>query len=196
MTHTKRIGKTIQRSIPEGESLRPWQAAFWEAMIGKCPGPTDIGVIGQRKFTPEALWDLACLYFAGSDKDTIEKKDFIRSGDAAGKVIEINVKRPYSWTSLELFVAYHGIKCNLSDLRANRDDFYPDFKETVAAIDQVIRQQKFDGAAAGNYNPHLIIRDLGLADKVDASVKAEQPLFVDSPKPPVSEHTPDDEDML
>src|SRR6185312_10262140 len=39
------------------------------------------------------------------------------------------------------------------------------FTEVTTRVDQIIRDQKFSGAAAGLLNPNIIARDLGLADK-------------------------------
>lgn len=178
--------KVFNRMDPD-KNLRPWQAEFWDSLVGKCPqAADDIGQPGS-KLTPEALWDLACLYFRGEGEDTMIKRDFIRSGESAGKVVEIETTRPFSWTSFELFCLHHGIKNTLHDIRTNRNDKFPHFKAVIDRINDVIYQQKFDGAAIGGYNPQLIIRDLGLADKVDANVKTEQPLFVDAPPVPIDE---------
>lgn len=187
-------GQEIRRGkqpIDRTTGLRPWQPHFWDALIGQCPGKEDeirrdMGAPGS-KLTPEALWDLACLYFAGENDDTMIKKDFIRSGESAGKIVEITTTRPFSWVSFELFLLYKGVRASIYQIKNNDGDRYPEFKEVVARIDRIIYEQKFDGAAIGGYNPQLIIRDLGLAEKVDANVKAEQPLFVDTEQPPVGE---------
>lgn len=176
--------RDAQQPIDKKTGLRPWQPAFWEAMIGKYPGKDAAGEVGSR-LTPEALWDLACLYFQGEQEDTMDKKDFIRSGESAGMTVTIKAIRPFSWVSFDLFLLYHGIKTSIDNIRENKDGRFAEFQETIAKIGRVIYEQKFDGAAIGEYNPQLIIRDLGLADKVDASVKTEQPLFVDTPQAPV-----------
>ena len=176
----------ISTAIDPEKKLRPWQTNFWEALIGKCPGKIEDGA---AKLTPEALWDLACLYFAGEAKDTMKTRDFIRSGDKAGMVVDIEVTRPFSWNSFELFCLYHGIRNSLADIRSNRDGRFPEFQEVVNRINSVIYEQKFDGAAIGGYNPQLIIRDLGLAEKQDVNLKQEQPLFVDTPQPPHEDDT-------
>lgn len=44
-----------------------------------------------------------------------------------------------------------------------RDDFVP----VVSRVEEIIRDQKFTGAAADLLNPNIIARDLGLADKSD-----------------------------
>lgn len=171
--------KDSSAAVDKATGFRPWQKAFWNAMIGKCPGKDDAGAPGSA-MTPEALWDLACLYFQGEDEDTMVKKDFIRSGENAGKVVEITTLRPFSWNSFDLFMLYHGINTSIHDIRRNKDGKYAAFQDVVARIENVIYEQKFDGAAIGVYSQQLIIRDLGLAEKVDASVRAEQPLFVDT----------------
>lgn len=52
----------------------------------------------------------------------------------------------------------------------------PDLAEVIASAEEVIRQQKFAGAAADLLNANIISRDLGLADKahLDADVKVEE----------------------
>ena len=171
--------KDAQQPIDKETGLRPWQPAFWEALMGKCP-KEDAGEVGSR-LTPQALWDLACLYFQGENQDTMVKKDFIRSGESAGAIVELETTRPFSWVSFDLFLLYHGIKTSVFNIRTNKDGKFPEFQEVVQRIEHVIYEQKFDGAAIGGYNPQLIIRDLGLSEKVDANVKTEQPLFVENP---------------
>lgn len=39
------------------------------------------------------------------------------------------------------------------------------FGEVTTRVDQIIRDQKFSGAAAGLLNPNIIARDLGLAER-------------------------------
>lgn len=178
--------RDAQQPIDKETGLRPWQSAFWAAMVGKCPGKDDAGAPGSR-LTPEALWDMACLYFQGSDDDRMYTKDFIRSGESAGKIVEVDTVRPFSWVSLDLFLLSKGIKISVNTIRKNHDNRFGEFQEVINRIGDIIYEQKFDGAAIGGYNPQLIIRDLGLADKVDASVKTEQPLFVDAPQVPTEE---------
>lgn len=178
--------RDAQQPIDKETGLRPWQSAFWAAMVGKCPGKDDAGAPGSR-LTPEALWDMACLYFQGSEDDRMYTKDFIRSGESAGKIVEVDTVRPFSWVSLDLFLLSKGIKISVNTIRKNHDNRFGEFQEVINRIGDIIYEQKFDGAAIGGYNPQLIIRDLGLADKVDASVKTEQPLFVDTPQVPTDE---------
>ena len=59
--------------------------------------------------------------------------------------------------------------CNFLDISVdswskwthNREDL----SEVIACVEQVIFQNKFEGAVAGFFNANIIARDLGLADK-------------------------------
>lgn len=44
-----------------------------------------------------------------------------------------------------------------------------DFSDVTKEIDEIIRAQKFEGAAAGMLNPNIIARDLGLSEKQDTN---------------------------
>jgi hypothetical protein len=48
---------------------------------------------------------------------------------------------------------------------------HPDFSEIVEEADEIIREQKFEGAAAGLFNANIIARDLGLREASDSRVK-------------------------
>ncbi|VAW38950.1 Phage terminase, small subunit [hydrothermal vent metagenome] len=52
-----------------------------------------------------------------------------------------------------------------------------DFEETITKIENVIKSQKFAGAAADLLNANIIARDLGLADKKELQGKDGQPLI-------------------
>ncbi|WP_373031624.1 terminase small subunit [Sulfurovum sp.] len=49
---------------------------------------------------------------------------------------------------------------------------HKDFSSVCTRVEQIIKDQKFAGAAADMLNPSIIARDLGLADKTDSNVKA------------------------
>jgi hypothetical protein len=195
MTHRRMpMGTTPQTQKKDADGVRPWTKAYWKLMKERCPGyepNTDDAL--QDHMTPEMLKNLAILYFEEAHNDAIIKRDYIRSGEKAGVIVEIPVQRPFSHCGLEMFIEANGIKPRISDYRKNRDGKYQEFAEVTAWIDAVIAQDKYDGAAVGNYNSMLVIRDLGLAEKVDASVKAEQPLFSDLPQAPAPSA---DDDLL
>lgn len=48
-----------------------------------------------------------------------------------------------------------------------------DFTEITSRVDEIIRTQKFQGAAADLLNPNIIARDLGLSEKTDQTTTHE-----------------------
>lgn len=58
----------------------------------------------------------------------------------------------------------------------------PDFSEVMAAVEQAIRQQKFEGASADLLNANIIARDLGLADRSELTGRDGGPIEVDDVK--------------
>lgn len=173
-----------ERKKPDANGIRPWTKAYWKLMKERNTA-FEPGLYDELRedIDPQMLKNLAILYFEEAHNDCIIKRDYIRSGERAGEIVEIKVQRPFSVTGLELFIEAHGIRATIEDIRKNKGGKFSEFADVVRWIDSVIAQDKYDGAAVGNYNAHLIVRDLGLADKIDASVKTEQPLFSDLPDP-------------
>ena len=56
-------------------------------------------------------------------------------------------------------------------------------------IDEIIRTQKFEGAAAGMLNPNIIARDLGLVDKKEHGSDPKRPLVAIGSDMPAAEAT-------
>lgn len=44
------------------------------------------------------------------------------------------------------------------------------FTSVTTCVEEIIRTQKFEGAASGFLNPNIIARDLGLVDKIESEV--------------------------
>lgn len=161
-----------------------WKERYWQFMKDHVPGydydsDTELSSKDTKRLTPELLWRLACGYFEAAENDVIMQRDFIRSGLDAGRIIEIPRRRPYSLTGFEMYVEAYGIRARLSDFFTNRDSKYPGFEAVCNRIRSIITQDKYDGAAVGIYNANLVIRDLGLTEKVEAGITVEQPLFGD-----------------
>ena len=137
--------------------------------------------IGRPKAiqTPQKLWDLACEYFQSVDENPGFKKDFIKGGESAGTIVDIETMRPYTWEGLEDFLFQKGIITNLDDYRQNTDGRYQDYAGIIRAIGKVIFNRNFSGAAMNFLNSNLIARQLGLAEKTQLKVTGEQPLFGD-----------------
>lgn len=127
-------------------------------------------------YTPESLWDEAVDYFKWMEKRVWNKKEAIKSGDQAGRLIDIPTSTPMSIESFCLFADLD--RTTLLNYESNEDP-YKDYFTVTTRIKEIIYSQQFEGATVGAYNPNIIARKLGLTDKSDITVKSEQPLFPD-----------------
>lgn len=108
--------------------------------------------------SPEVLWEAACEYFQWCIDNPLIEVDF--KGKDAERV-EIPKLRAFTWEGLELFL-------DIDSLREYKtNEAYKDFSPIITRISKIIYSNKFEGAAAGLFNPNIIARDLGLADKKD-----------------------------
>lgn len=57
-----------------------------------------------KKYSAEQLWEGACKYFEDCKKNPYKKQDFIRGGKEAGKIIELEIERPFSIEGLCIFL--------------------------------------------------------------------------------------------
>lgn len=155
---------------------QPWETGYWEYRAKNPPK-------GRTKaLTPTELWKFACEYFerTAAKENAFKKQDFIKGGDAAGTIIELDQMRPFTWAGLEVYLGEKNIIDDLELYRANRNNAYSDFKGVIRNIDKIMYAQKFEGAASGVFNANIIARDLGLAEKSNVTVREEQPLFGDN----------------
>lgn len=130
---------------------------------------------------PKQLWKLACEYFKGIDDRPFKKKDFIKSGERAGEIVDLETIMPYTWQGLELYLFAKGVVAKLDDYRANKEGNYSEFSDVLSRITQTIFEQKYSGAAVGAFNANLVAKDLGITEKIQQQMTIiEQPLFPDS----------------
>jgi len=61
----------------------------------------------------------------------------------------------------------------------NQDNYYKDFIGICRAIKEEIRNDQIIGGLLHLYNPSIVARLNGLADKSETTIKSEQPLFPD-----------------
>lgn len=84
--------------------------------------------------------------------------------------------RAMSFSGLCIFLGISG-DC-LNNYRHGRPD--PAMKAVVAMVDDTLRTQKFEGAAAGLLNPNIIARDLGLVERQELTGKDGKPIEVEN----------------
>lgn len=128
---------------------------FWEARSSHGRAP----IFGS----PEELWKACCEYFDWiEDNPLYEDKAFAFQGVVTHE--SIAKMRAMTVGSLCIFLDI-GVKT--WNLYREREDFVP----VTTRVDEIIRNQKFQGAAAELLNPNIIARDLGLTDKSEMNAK-------------------------
>lgn len=129
--------------------------------------------------TPELLWEAACEYFDWCDKHpwTVRKavqknipkrvkvgKKTVTETEQQTEQHAAPVPRAYSLSGFCLYVGateqwWYSFK---NDCVKKGDN---DFLEVMSRIQEVMRTQQYEGAAAGVFNANIMARMLGLADR-------------------------------
>lgn len=117
----------------------------------------------------EALWQACTEYFQWcEDNPLYEDAVFAYKGDISHEPIA--KMRAMTIGSMCIFI---GISYQNWVEYRTRDHF----KAVTSLVDEIIKAQKFQGAAAGLLNPTVIIRDLGIADKSEVTGADGAPLL-------------------
>ena len=115
--------------------------------------------------TPDDLWTACVEYFAWAEDNPLYSSELVKfQGEAT--LAAIPKMRAMTVEGLCVFL---DIETKTWYNYKNRDGFL----QVTTRVDEIMRTQKFTGAAADLLNPNIIARDLGLADKQD--VKIEMP---------------------
>jgi len=115
------------------------------------------------KYTPEKLWEEAVEYFEWMSIRVWNKKEAIKSGNNAGKLIDIPTQTPMS---LESFCLFADISTETFRNYESGSEEYKGFFDIATRIRIIIESNQFEGATVGAYNPSIVARKLGLVDKV------------------------------
>ena len=129
---------------------------FWEARAKH----------GRDKIfsSSDILWAACCEYFVWADENPLyETKAFAFQGIVTQE--KIPKMRAMTIDGLCLFL---DISADTWRLYAAREDFIG----VTHKAENVIRSQKFAGAAADLLNANIIARDLGLTDKSERDIKS------------------------
>jgi len=129
---------------------------FWEARSSHGRTP----IFGS----PDELWTACCEYFEWIEQNPLlESEAFAYQG--AVTLQELPKMRAMTVASLCIFL-------DISQQAFGEYRRREDFGDITTRVDEIIRTQKFQGAAAGLLNPNIIARDLGLADKQETTHEA------------------------
>lgn len=134
---------------------------FWEARSSAGPKP---------KFRePETLWAACLEYFDWCHNNPLYEDRLVTfQGEATHEPVAKMRAMTVGGLCLFLDVAHQ----TWIEWRHSR----PDLREVITQAEDVIRQQKFAGAAADLLNANIIARDLGLADKSELTGKDGGPV--------------------
>jgi hypothetical protein len=128
---------------------------FWEARSSHGRSP---------KFaSPEDLWSACVEYFDWVEANPLYE-DHLVTFQGAAKHEPVAKMRAMTLSSLCLF-----LDISIVTWREYRER--EGFASVTSRADEIIRTQKFQGAAADLLNPNIIARDLGLSDKHELTGK-------------------------
>jgi hypothetical protein len=124
--------------------------------------------------SPEKLWQLFQEYKAWAFANPCVREDFIRSGELAGKKIELNIARPLTLWEFSSFVglSYQGLR-NYGEM-AGRENYF----DIYARIVSEMSGQRIAGGTAGIYNANLVARIDGLKEHSEIEGKIEPLVFL------------------
>ncbi len=137
---------------------------FWEARSSHGANP---------KFEHASdLWDAALEYFEWIERNPLHEAKVVTAGGKA-KVMSLPKMRAMTITGLCVFLDI--ALSTWRDWKANREDL----SDVITRVEQIIRTQKFEGAAADLLNANIIARELGLADRSELTGKDGGPIMTE-----------------
>lgn len=131
-------------SAPEGNEFWKQRSSHGRSPIFESPGE---------------LWSGCQEYFQWVEENPLRKSEVI-SYQGAATLVEVPLMRAMTVEGLCIFL----------DIGRSTWDGYckkEDFSGVTTRVRDILREQKFTGAAAGLLNPSIIARDLGLKETQD-----------------------------
>ena len=116
---------------------------------------------GRNKIfgSPESLWNECVKYFESVEEHPLIEEKIVQCN---GEPVKETLNRMRAMTK-------EGLYFYLKIVRSTWDDYksQDDFSAICEHVEYCIRNQKFQGAAAGQLNHAIIARELGLTDKTE-----------------------------
>jgi len=120
--------------------------------------------------TPEILWEACVEYFEWVSKNPLwETKSYMYQGVP----IQDQIDKPRAMTITGLCIFLDITTKTWGEYKANND-----FSYIIGKVEDIIRTQKLEGAAADIFNANIIARELGLADKKEHTGENGSPIQV------------------
>lgn len=140
---------------------------FWQARSSAGPKPIFADA--------SALWSSCCEYFEWAEDNPLQEA---KAFSYEGKVTVASLPKMRALTIGGLCIFLDINRATWNEWRKSRSDLH----EVITRVEEIIFQQKFEGAAADLLNPNIIARDLGLADKRELSGPNGGPMRIDATK--------------
>lgn len=121
----------------------------------------------------KTFWEASCEYFQWCVANPIEEESnmIVGLGGGASKVEKVRRNKPRVFT-IHGLCHFLGVNADyITDfkdrLKGKEDDHSKDFTRFLTRAQETIYNQKFTGAAVGDFNASVMTRDLGLTDKTE-----------------------------
>ena len=114
---------------------------------------------------PDDMWSAVVEYFEWVEANPLYEEKVFNGKDGIARATVAKMRA----------MTISGL-CIFLDIARTTWDSYrerPDFSSIVTRAEEIIRDQKFSGAAADLLNANIIARDLGLVDKQDVDQKTK-----------------------
>jgi hypothetical protein len=126
--------------------------------------------------TPDEMWEAFSDYCKKAKAQPVRVEDYV--GVKADRVLRER-ENPLTFEGFQVYCYEQGIGKSIDQYFTNPDGRYDKFVEICTRIKTTIRADQIRGGMTGIYNTSITQRLNGLADKTQAEVKIEQPLFND-----------------
>lgn len=124
--------------------------------------------LGRKKeYTPKEWFEKIVEYFEWQQKQYWTKKESIKSGELAGTTMSVPITPPMNVGGLCLFADIDRRTYTNYKSGEGYEDFFPITNWAA----EIIELNQLEGATIGAFNPNIIARQLGLADKQEIDVK-------------------------
>lgn len=128
-------------------------------LVGELQSRKGIGGAPRKVNSPDELWERACDYFKWNEENPlIEYKSMSYQG--VTKIEKLPVMRAMSIRALCTNIGIG--RQTWYDLKKNEE-----FSYIIEAIENIIFNQQYEGAAAGLLKENIVARSLGLSDKAE-----------------------------
>ena len=154
-------------------------------------------VVGKKpQYSPKEWAKMIIDYLDYMEDQTWDKKEAIKSGDKTGTLVSIPTKTPLT---IYGFCNYSGVSIDLY-LRYKQDKGFEAYHDITMYLDGIIKQNQLEGSMVGAYNPNIVARLLGLAEKTEndhtSGGQSLPPVIINITAPENEPNFPSSEDEL